>query len=373
MEYHILSHLLINGEKTVGEIAKQLKISKTHASQLTSKLREKNLVTKKRGGKNVYVRPNMASPLIQRLATLVVIAGNYPPYTPNDFLTPESKRKMIKLLDSGEKTIKEIKERLGYSRVTAHKTLDFLTKSGVVSTKKSRPKRYRLTETPLSKALVSVLEYVESGITLNEEINRIVSDEHTEAVVVYGSEIAGRRDMLSDVDVLVVVNSPEEREAMEKYRREGLELTVFSRKGLVHLIRNEPWYLKLALEGRLLKGENLLKDLKEIPSKGNVKEILRETEEMLQKVGELPPEDKARILMYCIRTITALRLHLEEQLSQKTFYETLNREYPVYKSLRRVRYRKEKADNKKLGELEKKLFSDLKDVKEKEDKRSDAA
>lgn len=363
MEYEILSHLLLNGEMHVKEIAELLDISETYASRLTDRLKKENLVVKKRTGKQVIVKPNTTSPLLRNFSRFVVIAGNYPPYTPKDYLTPKSKRKITKTLIPHPKSIQEIKQETGYSRVTINKTLEFLKNSKVVETEDGKPRRYHITDSPLTQVLVSIIEYLESDIRLREILNRIASDSRTDAVVVYGSEVWDRKDKLSDVDAFVVVDSPKDVEAVKEYEQEGLELNIFSRKGLVHLIKREPWFFRLMLQGKILTGKDFLKGLSEIPSKGDAGEVINEIREMLQALDKLTSTEKARIIMHCIRSLLVLKLHQRNELSWEKYYGELNKEYPQYRKIRRAYHGLKEVKDGDIKHIKDKLLKEIRYVK----------
>ena len=370
MEYEILSHLLLSGEMSVKEIAELLDISETYASRLTNRLKRENLVVKERTGKRVIVKPNIAAPLLRNFSRFVVIAGNYPPYTPKDYLTPRSKRIITKTLIPHPKSIQEIKRETGYSRVTINKILKFLKDSKVVGTEGGKPRRYHITDSPLTRALVSIIEHLESDMRLGEILNRIASDSRTDAVVVYGSEVWGRKDKLSDVDAFVVVDSPKDVEAVKEYEQEGLELNIFSRKGLVHLIKREPWFFRLMLQGKILTGKDFLKGLSEIPSKGDVDELIREIREMLQALDKLTSTEKARIIMYCIRSLVVLKLHLRDELSWENYYGELDREYLRYREIRRARHGLKEVKAEDIECIKDKLLKEIKHVKKEEEEIS---
>ncbi|MBN2014427.1 MAG: ArsR family transcriptional regulator [Candidatus Altiarchaeota archaeon] len=370
MEYEILSHLLLSGEKSVKEIAELLKISETYASKLTDRMERENLVSKKRSGRQVIVKPNTSSPLVKEFSRFVVIVGNHPPYTPKDFLTPESKRIITKSLIKKPKSIKEIKKETKYSRVTINKTLKSLKKSGIVKTEDRRPRKYHTTDSPLTKALTPIIEYLELGIRSKNVLNRIASDPRTEALVVYGSEVWGRKDELSDVDAFVVVDSPENVKAIKEYEQEGLELNAFSRKGLVHLIRREPWFFRLILQGKILTGEDFLKDISDTRSKGDTGEVVGEIKEMLEGLDRITSTEKAKILMYCIRSLLVLRLHQEDKLSWENYYRELDKEYPRYKEIRRMRHGLGEVKAKDIENIRDKLLKEIGYVKKEQKKIS---
>lgn len=355
---------------SVKEIAELLSISETYASRLTDRMGRDNLVVKERAGKKVIVKPNTISPLIRNFSRFVVMVGNYPPYTPKDFLTPKSKRVIIKSLIPAPQSIREIKRETGYSRVTLNKILKFLKDSKIVGVEGGRPRRYHLTDSPLTQTLVLIIECLESDIRLRDVLNRITSDPRTEAVVIYGSEVWGRKDKLSDVDAFVVVNSPKDIKTIKKYGQEGLELNIFSRKGLVHLIRREPWFFRLMLQGKILRGGNFLKDLSAIQSKGDVEGITREIKEMLKSLDELTSTEKARIAMYCIRSLMVLKLHLRDELSWRNYYRELDRGYPQYRKLRRAYHGLGEVKARDIEHIRDKLFKEMNYVKKEEEKIS---
>ncbi len=367
MKLLVLSHLLLSGEKSVGELAKLLGISNTYASQVTNALAEDGFAVKERRGKRVVVRPNMESSFVQNLSKFAVIVGAYPPYTPTDLMEPESKRKVIWQLKEEGKSIEDLIKNTGYSRTVIYDALRPFIKSGVVSSGEGKKKKFCVNNaSPLTKPLFQLIEFFESDIDLRSVLERISSDEKIVALSVFGSQVFGKKDGLSDVDALIVVSSPEDRDIADEYAHPRLQINVYSRRGIVQLLRKEPWFLKLALEGRILKGKDFLEGLKEVPSEPDFDGISSEIKRMLADLDRLPNREKARIMMYCIRTAVAMKLFLDGRLDQVRFIEEIHRRYP---ELSTYRAGIKKIDERIIRRSKKKILGDLRHVEEKEEKK----
>jgi DNA-binding HxlR family transcriptional regulator/predicted nucleotidyltransferase len=367
MKFLVLSHLLLSGEKSIGELALLMGISNTYASQVTDALVEDGFAVKERRGKRVKVRPNMESPFVQSFSKFAMIVGAYPPYTPTIFLEPESRRRVIWHLRDGHKTIEDLKRETGYSRTVLYEALKPLVESGMVLVGGGKRKIYSINDaSPLMGPLLQLIEFFESDIDLRPVLERISSDEKVVALSVFGSQVFGGKDRLSDVDVLVVVRSPEDRDIAEEYAHPRLQLNVYSRRGIVQLLKREPWFLELTLEGRILKGKDFLKGLVELPSDPDFKDISSEIKRMLADLDRLPDKEKARILMYCIRTAVAMKLFLNGELDQARFMEELNRGYPEF-----ITYRTDvkKIDESIIKRSKKKILEDMRHAEEKEEKK----
>ncbi len=367
MKFIVLSHLLLSGEKSVGELARLLGISNTYASQVTGALVEDGFAVKERRGKRVVVRPNMESPFVRSFSKLVVIVGAYPPYTPKVFLEPKSRRRVIWQLRDGRRSIEDLARETGYSRTVLYKALKPLVESGVVLESEGKRKIFSVNNaSPLTEPLLQLIEFFESDIELRSVLERISSDEKVVALSVFGSQVHGGKDRLSDVDALIVVSSPEDRDIAEEYAYPNLQLNVYSRRGIVQLLRREPWFLKLALEGRILKGKDFLEGLVEVPSEPDFEDISSEIKRMLAGLDSPPNKEKARILMYCIRTAVAMKLFLDGDLDQARFMEELYRRYPEFRTYRTT---VKKIDKRIIKRSKRKILEDLRHVEEKEEKK----
>lgn len=363
-----LSHLLLSGAKSVGDLARLLRISNTYASQLTSALADEGFVLKERRGKRVMVRPNMESPLVQNLSKFAVMVGAYPPHTPTDFLEPESKRKVIWQLKDKGKGIDELRKSTGYSRTVIYDALRPFLRTGMVSVSDGKRKIYSLNEaSPLTGPLFQLVEFFESEIDLRPLLERISSDERVVALSVFGSQISGRKDGLSDVDAMVVLSSPEDRNIAKEYVHPHLQLNIYSRKGIVQLARREPWFLKLIFDGRILKGRDFLEGLERLPASEDLSELVSEIRMMLRSLDGLPKGEKARVMMYCIRTTVAIKLFINERLSQEKFVNELRRRYPELSNYREYDEGR-KIDAGTIKRSKEKILEDLEHVEKKEEK-----
>ena len=371
MKLDMLSHLLLSGDKSVGELARLLGISDTYASQLTDTLVNDGFAVKERRGKKVVVRPNMESPFTRSFSKFAVIVGAYPPYTPEFFLEPESRRRVTWELRNGGMCMVDLVRKTGYSRTVIYTALKPLLECGVVWAGGGKRKIFSINNSsPLTEPLLQLIEFFESDIDLRSVLERISSDEKVVALVVFGSQVFGGKDISSDVDALIVVSSPEDRNIAKEHAHPRLQLNVYSPRGIVQLLRKEPWFLKLALEGRILKGKDFLEGLVEVPSEPDFEDISSEIKAMLDSLDRLPERERARILMYCIRTAVAMKLFLDGELGQERFMEELHRRYPEFSTYRTD---VEIMDKGIIRRSNKKILEDLRHVEEKQEKRRQEA
>ena len=370
MEIYTLSHLLLLGNKSIGEIATTLGISNTYASILISKLEKEKIVIKKREGKKIIVSPNKESPFIKNLSKFVILAGIYPPFTPVDFLTPDSRRRVLWQLRNESKMISELKKITGYSRTTIYDALRPFIRIGMISAGKGKIKNYCVDyNSPLARPLFQLLEFTESEMEQRPLLDKLSSDERVIALGVFGSQILGKKDIISDIDVLVVVNSPGDRVLVEDYQDPKIQFNIYSRQGIVHLIRREPWFLTLMLDGKILKGEDFLKDLDEINLEVDPEEIIDEINMMLKDVDKIPAKERANVMIYCIRTALAMKLYYDERLDQKTLVDELLNRYPEFEYYRDIK-RKGRATKTVIEKTIEKVMEDLMYVQKAQEKGS---
>jgi len=335
MDILVLSHLLMSGERSVSELAGFIGISVTYASQVTDGLADNGFVVKERRGKRVLVRPNMESPFVQDLSKFVVLVGGYPPYTPRDFLRPASRRRALWELGRGDRTIQELMKGIGCSRVVVYDALRPLLKCKIVRSVGKRGKSFGIDHgSPLARPLLSLIEFLESDMDLRPFIEKMSSDGRIAALAVFGSQASGTKDRLSDVDLFLIVRSPKDRHISKEYARPRIQFNVYSRSGAIQLAREEPWFLKLALGGRVLKGRDILEALMEVPARADYAGVAGEIRKMLGRLNGLRRCHKARVLMYCIRTVLAMRLYQTGELDQDRFLEELVRNYPEFRMYR---------------------------------------
>jgi predicted nucleotidyltransferase/predicted transcriptional regulator len=373
MKLTALLHMLVSGARAVGDLSRLLHISNTYASQITDSLVNDGFALKERAGKKVIVRPNMASPFVQNFSKFIVIVGTYPPHIPTDFLEPESKRKVIWQLKDRSTTIGELRQATGYSRMVIYDALRPFLKVGLVTVSGGKRKNYSINKTsPLTEPLFQLLEFFESEIDLRPLLEKVSSDERVIALSVFGSQTIGRKDKLSDVDAFVVVNSPEDTDMTKEYAHSRLQLNIYSRKGIVQLARREPWFLKLALDGRILKGRDFIATLERVPLAADFRETVSEIKKMLDNLGKLLNKDKARIMMYCIRTTVAMKLFAEKRLSQENFIDELYRLYPEFDNYRKYdgsgKIEARMISTRALSKTKQKILEELKDVEKEKEK-----
>lgn len=370
MQIIALSHLLLSGSRSIGDIAETLGISDTYASILISKLEKERIVIKKREGKKIIVSPNMQSSFIKALSKFVILAGIYPPYTPVNFLEPESRRRVLWQLRDESKTISEMRKNTGYSRTTIYEALRPFVKIGMVSAGKGKIKNYSIDyNSPIAEPFFQLLEFTESEIEQRPLLDKLSSDERVIALGVFGSQILGKKDGISDIDVLVIVNSPGDRVILEDYQDPKIQFNIYSRQGIVQLIRREPWFLTLMLDGKILKGQDFLKGLDEINLKVDPEVIIDEIKMMLKGVNEIPVKEKSNVMMYCIRTALAMKLHYDERLDQKTFADELSTRYPEFRYYRDIK-RKGRVTKTVIKKTIEKVMEDLMHVQKTQEKGS---
>ena len=161
------------------------------------------------------------------------------------------------------------------------------------------------------------------------------------------------------------LNLPKIRVICAKYAHPRLQLNVYSRKGLAQLAVKEPWFLRPALDGNVLKGKELLSGLERLPASPDMAKVAGEIRMMLGRLDALTGGDKAKVLMYCIRTALAMRLFTRGILGQESLNTELRARYPEYGRLR------ESAGGGKAGPSDfrrtrLKILEDLRNVEKRE-------
>jgi len=168
---------------------------------------------------------------------------------------------------------------------------------------------------------------------------------------------------------LVVVNSPGDRKIVEEYGHPKIQFNIYSRQGIVQLIRREPWFLTLMLDGKILKGEDFLKGLDEINLEVDPEEIIDEIKMMLKGVDKIPVKERANVIIYCLRTALAMKLYYDEELDQKTLVDELSTRYPEFGYYRDIR-REGRLTKTVIKKTMEKVMEDLEHVQKAQEKRS---
>jgi predicted nucleotidyltransferase len=259
-------------------------------------------------------------------------------------------------------TIGALRASTGYSRTAIYDALGPFLKTKMVLGGGAKGRTYSIDMTsPLTGHVLALLDMLESDMDLRPLLDRISADPRVVALSVFGSQADGRKDRLSDVDALVVVESPQDRRISAEYAHPRLQLNVYSRKGLVQLAAREPWFLRLALEGKALKGGEFLSGMGRLPSSPDLAAVAGEIKAMLGRLGALSGQDAAKLLVYCIRTALAMRLFTEGALSQGSLNAELRARYPEYGSLR-ISARGGKARPGNIQRTKFKILEELVDV-----------
>jgi len=362
-----LSHLVLSGPQSVGGLARLLGVSTTYASLLASRLENDGLIVKERSGKRVLVRANQESPFMTAFSKFAVTAGAYPPFTPGDFLEPRSRRRIVWQLKNRGMTVDALRKTTGYSRTAIYDALKPFLGTKMILASGKKDKVYSIDgRSPLAKQVLALLDMLESDMDLRPLIERISSDRRVLALSVFGSQAGGRKDRLSDVDAFVVVASPADRSISAEYAHPRLQLNVYSRKGLVQLAMKEPWFLRLALDGKVLKGKELLSGLETLPASADFARVADEIKKMLGRLDALSGEERAKVLMYCMRTALAMRLFTQGILSQRSLDAELRARYPEFDRFRESA-RGDKAVTGDIRNTRLKILEDLRNVEKGEE------
>jgi len=327
-----LSHLVLTGPRRIGGLARLLGISSTAASLLVKGMERDGLVVKERAGKAVVVRPNPESPFVRSFSAFAVAVGAFPPLSPPDLLEPASRRKIILELAAGERTVVGLAAGTGYSRMTVYDALRPLRTAGVVPAGKT-PGLDR--SHPLTERLLELAGMMETKDGPGKVLGRLAADRRVWALGVFGSAVSGQSDALSDIDAFVVVGSPGDTGISREYSHPRLHLSIYSRRGLAQLAVTEPWFLKLATGGRVLKGRELLSGLENLPARPDTGAVSEEIRTILARLSRMPAADRAKMLVYCIRTAVAMRLYFEGALDQERLDGELHTRYPEFGRYRR--------------------------------------
>ena len=327
-----LSHLVLTGPRQIGGLARLLGISSTAASLLVKGMERDGLVVKERAKKAVVVRPNPESPFVRSFSAFAVAVGAFPPLSPPDLLEPASRRRIVLALAAGGRSVRSLAADTGYSRMTVYEALRPLQMAGVVPA--GRPPGLDRSH-PLTERLLELAGMMETGDGPGVVLGRLAADRRVAALGVFGSAVSGDDDAISDLDAFVVVGSPGDTGISRKYSHPRLHLSVYSRQGLAQLAVREPWFLKLATGGRVLKGRELFSGLEKLPARPDTRAISEEIRTIFARLGRMSAAERAKMLVYCIRTAVAMRLYFEGALDQERLDGELRARYPEFGRYRR--------------------------------------
>ena len=112
-----------------------------------------------------------------------------------------------------------------------------------------------------------------------------------------------------------------------------------------------------------MKGEEILSGLENLPPDPDYDGTINEIRNIIGGLDKLNASEKAKVMMYCIRTSLAMKLYLDEKLTQERFTDELARRYPEYDL-----YRSGKANGRKIRIAKEKILEELNYVEERKEK-----
>jgi len=168
-------------------------------------------------------------------------------------------------------TIDVLMNSTGLSKVSVIKALKKMVELTLLRKKTGKPNLYYLSDKPLAQLFCKACSEItdifltkkeakkEKKVTTREIIKQIKNDKSVLILVHYGSSARGRQDKLSDVDLFAVTRDRISRgEIISHYRHKNIDLSVYSKKGFLRLIRTQPDFISNIATARVLKGRDIL-------------------------------------------------------------------------------------------------------------------
>lgn len=259
----IVLHLLMKGEQEQNKLSEELGFSKQHISLMMKDMEKKGFISRYKQNRRYVVNYNGANPLVKELNRLVLLAANQKQII--DILSERNSLKTLSCFtDKSPISRKELIKSTGYERRSLGMALRSLEDKKIIYLVSKKPSAYVLNKkntAGVSLWHISKLIYG-SPVDIDRVIKHITNDDHVIISVLYGSAAKNKADEYSDVDLFVVVDTPADRERLlSKYSHLKLDLNVFSKGGFIQMLDKEPHFLKLVKEGRILKGDEMVKAL----------------------------------------------------------------------------------------------------------------
>jgi len=250
---------------TSRELASKMRKSIYNASHAMNRLHTLGLVRHPPGRIRYWVA-DVTKPLVMTLEKLLLISKNN-----RDIMAlleiSSCIRIGVQMHENTNATILDIMNSTGLSRITVMKGLEKMAGLALLLKKTGKPNQYYPRRTPLAALFFRACKEIENlFLESNKEkpspqdiIERIKEDESVLILVHYGSSSRGRADRLSDIDLFVVTRDKYSRgEILSRYSHGKIDLSAYSKKGFLQLIRTQPDFIANMASARILKGKDIL-------------------------------------------------------------------------------------------------------------------
>lgn len=258
--------LMMEGEMTSRELAHRIGGSIYNASHAMNILHALGLVRHPQG-RIRYWTVDVKKPLVLTLEKLFLVSRNN-----RDIMTLLGLSSCIRIgaliyRENNNPTIPGIMKSTGLSRISVMKGLEKMVGLKLLRKKTGNPNLYYPYGTAVAKLFFNVCSEVETIFTHTKKkentpediITQIKADESVLIFVHYGSSARGKADRLSDIDLFVVTRDKYSRgEIISRYSQEKIDLSVYSKKGFLQLIRTQPDFIVNLTRARILKGKDIL-------------------------------------------------------------------------------------------------------------------
>lgn len=269
MNLYVLKYLfllILEGEMTSAELARKLGESPYNASHAMNILHKLGVISHPEKRLRSWI-VNSTNSLVLKMEKLLIISKN-------DSKIKELLRFPSVILigswfsiNKKGTTINELIQKTGLSRATVIKTLDKMSSQNIISKKISKPNNYYPYDTLLSRLFFQVSHDVldlfsirnDKKMSLKKIINKIKDDNSVLILIHYGSSYRGKYDRFSDVDLFIVTRDKISRgEILSEYSQKKLDLSVYSKKGFLELLRKQPDFVTHIARANVLKGKDLI-------------------------------------------------------------------------------------------------------------------
>jgi DNA-binding transcriptional regulator GbsR (MarR family) len=258
--------LIIEGEMTSRELTHRVGGAIYNASHAMNMLHALGLV-KHPQGRIRYWKVDATKPLVLTMEKLLLVSKNNPEIV--TFLGLPSCIHIGALIYRGNNhaTILGIMKSTGLSRMSVMNGLEKMVGLKLLRKKRGNPNLYYPYGTAVAKLFFSTCSEIENlfsytkkkKITPKDIIIQIKNDESVLILVHYGSSSRGKADRLSDIDLFVVTRDKYSRgEIISQYSQGGIDLSVYSKKGFLQIIRTQPDFIANITSARILKGKDIL-------------------------------------------------------------------------------------------------------------------
>lgn len=253
----------MQGAHSTAQMADSFELAGSTIRKLLRPLQQHYMVKKQ--GRLFYA--NSSHPLVKALTRLVFIAN-----TQRDILELATDISSLRIFRSiwqnNGITYNTIMQDTQLSRATTYRGVRLLLDKNLIVKKTSRPCKFYINSKneavnqllAFSLELSNKLQDFNTGIHRLPVIKQVQNDDRVLLALLYGSSIRKNGyDNKSDLDLLIVANEPRDVDELKSaYSGENIDLSVFSKTGFLHLLRQQPAFAKTIMGGKALKGGDFL-------------------------------------------------------------------------------------------------------------------